>query len=29
VDMRYVLWVMDEVDGVDHLLRELGIPPAR
>jgi hypothetical protein len=28
VDIRYVLWLMDRVDGADHLLRELGIEPA-
>ena len=27
VDMRYVLWVMDEIDGAGHLLRELGVEP--
>ncbi|MCA9716057.1 MAG: S46 family peptidase [Myxococcales bacterium] len=28
VDIRYVLWVMDAVDGADHLLTELGVDPA-
>jgi hypothetical protein len=27
VDSRYMLWVMDAVDGADNLLRELGIEP--
>ena len=27
VDMRYVLWIMEELDGADHLLREMGIEP--
>ncbi|MBT8143383.1 MAG: S46 family peptidase, partial [Gammaproteobacteria bacterium] len=27
VDMRYVLWIMDTVDGAHHLLREMGIGP--
>ncbi|HVR44501.1 MAG TPA: S46 family peptidase [Thermoanaerobaculia bacterium] len=27
VDSRYMLWVMDAVDGADHLLREMGIEP--
>ncbi len=27
VDIRYVLWVMDRVDGADHLLREMGLEP--
>ena len=27
VDSRYVLWVMDAVDGADNLLREMGIEP--
>ncbi len=27
VDMRYVLWVMDSVDGAHRLLREMGIGP--
>jgi len=27
-DIRYVLWIMDEVDHADHLLREMGIQPA-
>ena len=28
VDIRYVLWVMDAVDGADDLLREMGVKPA-
>ena len=28
VDIRYVLWVMDAVDGADHLLNEMGLTPA-
>lgn len=27
VDIRYVLWLMDRVDGADHLLREMGVEP--
>lgn len=27
VDMRYVLWIMDTVDGAHRLLREMGIGP--
>lgn len=27
VDIRYVLWNMDEVDGAQHLLEEMGIAP--
>jgi hypothetical protein len=27
VDARYMLWVMDKVDGADHLLEEMGIRP--
>jgi hypothetical protein len=27
VDSRYMLWVMDAVDGADNLLREMGIEP--
>ncbi len=27
-DIRYALWVMDAVDGADHLLTEMGITPA-
>ncbi len=26
VDARYMLWVMDAVDGAHHLLREMGLP---
>jgi hypothetical protein len=25
VDSRYMLWVMDAVDGAHHLLREMGL----
>lgn len=28
VDVRYMLWVMDALDGADHLLVEMGIEPA-
>jgi hypothetical protein len=28
VDIRYVLWVMDELGGANHLLEEMGIDPA-
>lgn len=28
VDIRYLLWVMDAVDGADHLLKEMGTTPA-
>ncbi len=27
VDVRYVLWMMDKIDGADHLLTEMGIAP--
>ncbi|HEY6561414.1 MAG TPA: S46 family peptidase, partial [Polyangiaceae bacterium] len=27
VDLRYILWVMDAVDGADWLLEELGVRP--
>jgi hypothetical protein len=27
VDVRYLLWVLDRVDGADHLIRELGLEP--
>ncbi len=27
VDVRYMLWVMDEVDQADHLIREMGLEP--
>jgi hypothetical protein len=27
VDVRYLLWVMDRIDGADHLLEEMGIQP--
>ncbi|MDX2090720.1 MAG: S46 family peptidase [Kofleriaceae bacterium] len=26
-DVRYMLWVMDKIDGADHLLEEMGIRP--
>lgn len=29
VDVRYMLWVMDVVDGAGHLLREMGLPSAQ
>jgi hypothetical protein len=28
VDSRYMLWIMDAVDGADNLLREMGVEPA-
>jgi hypothetical protein len=28
VDLRYVMWVMDAVDGADHLLTEMGVKPS-
>jgi hypothetical protein len=28
VDIRYVLWLLDAVDGGDHLLREMGAAPS-
>lgn len=28
VDIRYVLWLMDAVDGADHLLTEMGVTPS-
>lgn len=27
VDIRYVLWLLDAVDGGDHLLKEMGVAP--
>jgi hypothetical protein len=27
-DLRYVLWLMDAVDGADHLLVEMGVKPS-
>jgi hypothetical protein len=27
-DIRYVLWLLDAVDGADHILAEIGVPPA-
>ena len=27
VDFRYVMWLLDAVDGGDHILRELGVEP--
>jgi peptidase S46-like protein len=26
VDSRYILWVMDAVDGAHNLLQEMGLP---
>jgi hypothetical protein len=26
VDTRYILWVMDAIDGAHHLIREMGLP---
>ncbi|HRC56069.1 MAG TPA: S46 family peptidase, partial [Kofleriaceae bacterium] len=28
VDVRYALWMMDAIDGADHLLTEMGIKPS-
>lgn len=28
VDARYLLWIMDHIDGADHLLEEMGLEPA-
>ncbi|HUO83763.1 MAG TPA: S46 family peptidase, partial [Thermoanaerobaculia bacterium] len=28
VDVLYMLWAMDQADGADHLLREMGVAPA-
>lgn len=28
VDVRYMLWVMDKLDGADRLLKEMGIQPS-
>ena len=28
VDARYMLWIMDAVDGADHLVKEMGVTPA-
>ncbi|MBK7043569.1 MAG: S46 family peptidase [Rhodanobacteraceae bacterium] len=28
VDIRYMLWIMDEVDHADRLIREMGLEPA-
>ena len=28
LDIRYALWVMDALDGADHLLTEMGITPS-
>jgi hypothetical protein len=28
VDIRYVQWIMDAVDGADHLLKEMGVSPS-
>jgi hypothetical protein len=27
VDVRYMLWIMDKLDGADHLLEEMGVRP--
>jgi hypothetical protein len=27
VDIRYILWLMDRVDGAQHLMREMGVQP--
>jgi hypothetical protein len=27
VDARYMLWVMDKIDGADHLIQEMGLRP--
>jgi hypothetical protein len=27
VDVRYMLWVMDRIDGAAYLLREMGVEP--
>ena len=27
VDARYMLWVMDKIDGADHLIEEMGLEP--
>jgi hypothetical protein len=27
-DIRYTLWVMDLIDGADHLLTEMGVTPS-
>jgi hypothetical protein len=26
VDIRYILWIMDEIDSAEHLLKEMGVP---
>jgi hypothetical protein len=28
VDARYMLWVMDAIDGADHVLEEMGVKPS-
>ena len=28
VDARYMLWMMDAIDGADHLLEEMGVKPS-
>ena len=28
VDTRYMMWIMDAVDGADHLLEEMGVSPS-
>ena len=27
VDARYMIWTLDLLDGGDHLLKEMGLPP--
>ena len=27
-DVRYMLWIMDRIDGAHHLLEEMGVEPA-
>ena len=28
VDVRYMLWVMDRIDGADRVLEEMGVKPS-
>ncbi|WP_284283472.1 S46 family peptidase, partial [Mesorhizobium amorphae] len=28
VDSRFMLWIMDKIDGADRLLKEMGVRPA-
>jgi hypothetical protein len=28
VDLRYLLWIMDAIDGAEHLIEEMGAKPA-